>query len=143
MSGYLSEVARLPPLFVASEVFMYGIVEIGGHQYRVEAGTILDVEKISADQGKSLEFDQVLFIGGEKPAVGLPTVEGAKVTATVIRQGKGKKQIVFKRRPGGYKRKNGHRQLFTSLLVTEIADGKGQSNKIDPQSKEAKKYLSK
>jgi len=120
---------------------MYGIVEVSGHQYRVSAGDIIDVEKLVGDEGSELELDQVLFIGGEQPQVGLPLVGGAKVKVKVIRQARSRKIVVFKRKPGAYRRKNGHRQHYTGLLVTEILDGQGKSSKIDPSSKNAEKYL--
>tara|TARA_R110002072_G_scaffold1989_5_gene16594 strand:+ start:49227 stop:49592 length:366 start_codon:yes stop_codon:yes gene_type:complete len=120
---------------------MYGIVEIAGHQYRVQAGDILDVQKLTNEAGETVDFDQVLMIGGDKALVGLPTVNGAKVTAKVIRHDRSRKIIVFKRKPGKYQRKNGHRQHFTSLLITELADGQGNSDKIDASSVAAKKYL--
>ena len=59
---------------------MYGVVEISGHQYKVQAGDLIDVEKLSNEAGSTVELDKVLFIGGENPIVGLPTVEGAKIT---------------------------------------------------------------
>ena len=121
---------------------MYGVVEISGHQYRVKAGDVLDVEKLtSAEAGSTVEFDQVLFIGGENPQVGLPTVNGAKITAKVIKHDRSRKVIVFKRKPGMYRRKNGHRQHYTALLITEVADGNGNTDKIDAKSATAKKFL--
>jgi large subunit ribosomal protein L21 len=120
---------------------MYGVVEISGHQYKVQAGDLIDVEKLAKDAGSTVELDQVLFIGGDKPAVGAPVVKGAKVTAKVIMHDRSRKLIVFKRRPGGYKRRNGHRQHFTALLITEINDGNGNVTKIDKASKNATKYL--
>jgi large subunit ribosomal protein L21 len=120
---------------------MYGIVEIAGHQYRVEAGDLIDVDKLSAEEGSMVNFDQVLFIGGEAPVVGLPTVAGATVTAKVIRHDRSRKIIVFKRKPGRYRRKNGHRQHYTALLITEITDGSGKVVKVDSKSKAAEKYL--
>ncbi len=122
-------------------VFMYGVVEIQGHQYKVQAGDLIDVEKLAKDAGSSVELDQVLFIGGDKPQVGAPTVKGAKVTAKVIMHDRSRKIIVFKRKPGAYKRKNGHRQHFTALLITEVNDGAGNVAKIDAASKNAQKYL--
>jgi len=120
---------------------MYGVVTIGGHQYRVKAGDILDVEKLSNEAGSTVELEEVLFVGGEKPVVGLPTVAGAKISAKVIRHDRSRKIIVFKRKPGMYRRKNGHRQHYTSLLITEINDGQGNVDKIDANSKAAKKFL--
>lgn len=99
---------------------MYGVVEISGHQYRVQEGDIIDVQKLEGEVGTKLEFDQVLFVGGDKPQVGTPTVAGAKVTAEVVKQGRSRKIIVFKRKPGKYQKKNGHRQYFTGLKITGI-----------------------
>ena len=113
---------------------MYGVVEISGHQYRVQAGDVIDVEKLTAEAGKEIELDQVLFIGGENPQVGLPTVSGAKVKAHVIKHARSRSIIIFKRKPGHTRRKNGHRQHYTSLLITEVADGSGKSAKIDSAS---------
>lgn len=120
---------------------MYGVVEIGGHQYRVQAGDVLDVQKLTDEAGSTVELDKVLFIGGDKALVGAPTVNGAKVTAKVIRHDRARKVIVFKRKPGAYQKKNGHRQHYTSLLITEVNDGQGNTAKIEADSKNAKKYL--
>lgn len=120
---------------------MYGVVQIGGHQYRVEPGQILDIQKLSANEGSKVDFDDVLFIGGDQAQVGQPTVKGAKISAQVIRQARSRKLIVFKRRAGLWQKKSGHRQHYTSLLITEISDGSGNSAKIDPKSKEAEKFL--
>lgn len=120
---------------------MYGVVEIAGHQYKVQAGDLIDVEKLAKEAGSTIELDQVLFIGGNKPLVGAPTVKGAKVVAKVLKHDRSRKIIVFKRKPGAYKRKNGHRQHFTALLITEVNDGAGNVAKIDTASKNAKKFL--
>lgn len=120
---------------------MYGIVEIGGHQYRVSAGDIIDVQKLETEVGKSVDFDKVLFVGGEKSVVGLPTIKGAKVSAQVIKQDKSRKIIIFTRKPGSSRKKNGHRQPYTALLITELADGQGNTAKIDAKSKNAEKFL--
>jgi large subunit ribosomal protein L21 len=120
---------------------MYGVVEVAGHQYRVSPGDIIDVNRLEQDEGSSIELDKVLFIGGENPVVGLPQVDGAKVKAKVVRQARDRKIIVFKRRPGLWRKKRGHRQHYTGLLITDIDDGKGNSTSIDQESKVAKKYL--
>ncbi len=117
---------------------MYGVVEIKGHQYKVSPGDLIDVEKLDLEEGKTVEFDKVLLIGGNTTLVGLPTVAGAKVTAKVVKQGRTRKIFVLKRAPGKYRRKNGHRQSFTGLVITEIPDGKGGSAKIDAGHKNAK-----
>lgn len=115
---------------------MYAVVEIGGHQYKVQAGDLIDVQKLEGEAGSDLEFDKVLFVGGDKPEVGLPHVSGAKVKAKLIRHDKAKKQLIFVRKPGMYRRKNGHRQQYSALLITEV-----NGTKIDPKSKNAEKYL--
>jgi len=119
---------------------MYGIVEITGHQYKVQPGDIIDVEKLTAEVGTDVNLDQVLFVGGEQTLIGKPTVDGATVTARVIKQGRSRKMIIFKRKPGQYRRKNGHRQMFTGLLITEIKAG-GKSEKIASDNKWAQKFL--
>ncbi len=99
---------------------MYGVVEIKGHQYRVSEGDVVDVQKLDAEVGATVELDKVLFIGGDAPKVGTPVVEGAKITAEVIRQARSRKVIVLKRKPGTYRTKNGHRQHYTALKITGI-----------------------
>lgn len=120
---------------------MYGVVEIGGHQYKVQAGDILDVEKLpNAKEGDTIELDKVLFIGGKNPAVGAPTVAGAKIVAKVVRHARDRKKIAFVRKPGLYQKKRGHRQHYTFLAITEINDGQGNSAKAAKDSK-GQKYL--
>lgn len=99
---------------------MYGVVEIKGHQYRVKEGDIVDVQKMDAEVGSTVELDRVLFIGGDAPKVGTPVVEGAKITAEVVRQARSRKIIVMRRSPGKYRKKNGHRQHYTALKITGI-----------------------
>ncbi|OFZ48460.1 MAG: 50S ribosomal protein L21 [Bdellovibrionales bacterium RIFOXYB1_FULL_37_110] len=120
---------------------MYNIVEIGGHQYKVSAGDLIDVQKLQADEGSKVELDKVLFVGGDNTIVGEPTVKGAKVVAHVIRHDKSRKVIVSKRRKGRWKRKNGHRQQYTALLITEVHNGNGEIMKIESDNKWATKYL--
>ena len=120
---------------------MYGVVEISGHQYRVKAGDLVDVQKLSDEVGSDITLDKVLFVGGEKISVGTPVVKGATVKARVVKTDRARKVIVFKRKPGLYKKKKGHRQHYTCLLITEIADGSGQTDKIGKDSPAAKKFL--
>lgn len=120
---------------------MYGVVEVSGHQYKVQAGDVIDVQKLQAEVGTDFETDQVLFVSGDAPQVGKPTVSGAKVKAKVIKQDKSRKLLVFKRKPGLYQKKRGHRTHYTALLITEIDNGQGQVEKIDASSVKAKKYL--
>ncbi len=99
---------------------MYGIVEIKGHQYRVKAGDVIDVQKLDGDVGTTVEFKDVLFVGGDKPKVGLPLVSGAKVTAEIVRQARSRKVWVSKRKPGRYIKTNGHRQHYTGLKIKDV-----------------------
>jgi large subunit ribosomal protein L21 len=101
---------------------MYAIVETGGKQYRVQRGQIIDVERLPAEVGEEVELGQVLLVADDgEVKVGQPTVEGAKVHATVLRHDKARKIIVFKYKPKKrYRRKAGHRQHFTRLRIEEI-----------------------
>jgi len=101
---------------------VYAVVEMGGKQYKVSAGDNVDVEKLPFEVGEKVELDRVLLVAdGEEVRVGQPTVEGAKVLATVTDQAKGRKVIVFKYKPKErYRRKKGHRQAYTRLMIDEI-----------------------
>ena len=101
---------------------MYAVFKTGGKQYRASTGDVIKVEKIEAEKGATIELDQVLMVGeGEDVKIGTPFIEGGKVTATVLDQGRGDKikVIKFKRRKN-YRRKMGHRQYFTQLEITGI-----------------------
>ena len=102
---------------------MYAIISSGGKQFRVEEGETLRLEKLDAQPGDKIELDQVLFVSSDDGVkVGSPLVENAKVTATILAEGKSRKVIVFKKkRRKQYRRKNGHRQLFTEVLVDSIS----------------------
>ena len=103
---------------------MYAVVRIGGRQYPVEIGKAIVVEKLPNEVGDEVSFDEVLYIGDTKPVVGTPAIKGAKVTAEVVDQFKGKKIVVFKYKPKiRYRRKQGHRQQYTRLLVKDIVTG--------------------
>ncbi|MYL37308.1 50S ribosomal protein L21 [Halobacillus litoralis] len=100
---------------------MYAIIETGGKQVKVEQGQEIYVEKMDVEAGETVTFDKVLFVGGEDTKVGAPYVDGASVTAKVEKQGLQKKLTVFKYKPKkNYKRKQGHRQPYTKLIVDEI-----------------------
>ena len=102
---------------------MFAIIETGGKQYRVEEGGQLAVEKLDAEVGSEVEFDQVLMVAnGESIEIGTPLVEGARVTGKVIEQGRHEKVrvIKFKRRKN-YLRRFGHRQHFTAVEITGIS----------------------
>ncbi|MFC4078374.1 50S ribosomal protein L21 [Salinithrix halophila] len=101
---------------------MYALIETGGKQYRVEEGKAIYVEKLSAAEGETVTFEKVLLVGKEDgTSVGTPLIDGAKVTGKVDKQGKGKKVTVFKYKPKkNYKRKQGHRQPFTKVVIDKI-----------------------
>ena len=101
---------------------MYAVLETGGKQYNVETGKCYYIEKLNAEIGDNVEFDNVLLIAdGENIKVGNPTVEGAKIKATVEAQGKGKKVIIFKyKAKKNYRKKKGHRQPFTKIKIESI-----------------------
>ena len=101
---------------------MYAIIETGGKQVKVEAGQSIYVELLNdAVIGETYTFNKVLFVGGEQTKVGAPYVEGATVTAKVVAQGKAKKVIVYKyKAKKDYRRKQGHRQPYTKLVIESI-----------------------
>jgi large subunit ribosomal protein L21 len=100
---------------------MYAVIQTGGKQYKVAKGDQLRVEKLLGAVGDTVTFDKVLLLGGEAIKLGQPLVAGAKVQAKITAQDRDKKIIVFKfRRRKNYRRKNGHRQPFTALEITEI-----------------------
>ena len=101
---------------------MYAVIKTGGKQYLVREGDVLRVEKLNAEEGASITFDEVLALGlDDGLKVGNPVVEGAKVEATVLKHGKGKKIIVFKYKPKkGYRKKQGHRQPYTQIQISKI-----------------------
>jgi large subunit ribosomal protein L21 len=106
---------------------MYAILETGGKQYKVRPGDTLQVEKLPGDAGDTVELDRVLMVADDEAvAVGKPLVEGAKVLAEVVGQGRGPKIIVFKYKAKvRYRRKTGHRQSLTTLRIMGI---QGASN---------------
>ena len=99
----------------------HAIIVTGGKQYRVKEGDVIFIEKLEADSGETVTFDNVLAITGETTTIGTPTVKGAKVTASVVKNGKSKKIIVYKmRRRKGYHKKQGHRQPYTKVQIDKI-----------------------
>lgn len=97
---------------------MYAIFITGGKQYRAAEGETIFVEKLEGEAGQEVVFDQVLLVGDK---VGTPLVEGAKVTGTIEKQGKGKKIIVFKMKAKkNYRKKQGHRQAYTKVVIKSI-----------------------
>ncbi|MEP0154998.1 50S ribosomal protein L21 [Pseudophaeobacter sp.] len=101
---------------------MFAVLKTGGKQYKVQAGDILRIEKLAADAGETIQFDEILMLGGDAPVVGAPLVDGAAVKAEVIDQIKGEKLIHFvkRRRKHSSKRTKGHRQKLTLIKITEI-----------------------
>lgn len=102
---------------------MYAIVNIAGQQFKVAKDQHLFVHRLQGDEGASIEFDNVLLAAnGSKITVGAEALKGAKVSATIVSHLKGDKVIVFKKkRRKGYKKRNGHRQQFTKIQITDIA----------------------
>ena len=99
---------------------MYAIIATGGKQYKVSEGDVIKVEKIDAEAGNTVTFDQVIAVSDGTLKVGAD-VAGATVSATVMDQGRGKKVIVYKyKRKTGYHKKNGHRQSYTQVKIEKI-----------------------
>ena len=100
----------------------YAIVETGGKQYKVAPGQKIDVDRLTVTKGEDIELSRVLLIAdGKDTVVGNPTIDGAKVVATCLSEGKGDKVIVFKYKPKvRYRRKKGHRQIYSKLEIKEI-----------------------
>ena len=100
---------------------MYAIIATGGKQYKVSEGDVIKVEKLEAEAGKKITFDQVIAVNDDSALKVAGDVAGAKVDATVMDQGRGKKVIVYKyKRKTGYHKKNGHRQAFTQVKIDKI-----------------------
>tara|TARA_Y100001936_G_scaffold233384_1_gene259252 strand:- start:2038 stop:2778 length:741 start_codon:yes stop_codon:yes gene_type:complete len=111
---------------------MFAVVKTGGKQYKVQTGDILRVERLAANAGDKVQFNQILMLGGEKPVVGSPLVAGAAVQADVIDQIKGEKTIKFvkRRRKHSSKRTRGHRQYLTLVRVTDILATGADKSKV-------------
>lgn len=100
---------------------MYAIIETGGKQYKVEQGDVVFVEKLGVEEGETVTFDKVLVVGGDDVKVGTPYVDGASVEASVVKNGKDKKIIVYKyKSKKGYHKKQGHRQPYTKVEIEAI-----------------------
>ena len=129
---------------------MYAVVTTGGKQYRVEAGSELVIERLAEEAGASVTFDRVLLIGdGEAVTIGTPTVDGASVSGTVLREELGPKLIIFKfKQKATYRRTRGHRQHLVRVRIDEInASGKkaakaaksAKAGKAEPETAEPEK----
>lgn len=127
-------------LFGRSEI--YAIIETGGKQYRVDPGQTIDVERLDAAEGSTVELDRVLLIAdGDQVTIGTPTVDGAKVVATSKGSGKGDKVIVFKYKPKvRYRKKTGHRQQYTRLVIDKIV-GPGVAEEKPKKPRKRKKEV--
>jgi large subunit ribosomal protein L21 len=101
---------------------MYAVIKTGGKQYRVAEGELVKVEKVKGDVGESVELEEVLMVvNGERIEIGRPVLKGFKVIGEIVAQGKAKKIIVFKsKRRKSYKKKQGHRQQYTTLRIKTI-----------------------
>ncbi len=101
---------------------MYAVIESCGRQYKVSQGDVVFFEKLDVEEGKKVTFDKIVLVSEEgKVQIGNPYVKGAKVEGKVVAHGKGKKIIVFKMKPKkNYRRKQGHRQPYTKVEITEI-----------------------
>jgi len=111
---------------------MFAVLKTGGKQYRVQAGDVLRVERLAAEAGEAIQFNDVLMLGGETTVVGAPLVAGAAVQATVIDQIKADKVIHFvkRRRKHSSQRTKGHRQKLTLVRVTEILSSGAESTGV-------------
>ncbi len=120
---------------------IYAVIETGGKQYRVAEGQTIDVEKLDVAEGGSIELDKVLLLAdGDNVTVGRPLVDGARVLATAKKNGRGDKIIVFKYKAKvRYRRKNGHRQHFTTLSIDNILPPGAEAPKPKPVKRKRRK----
>ncbi|MBV2169417.1 MAG: 50S ribosomal protein L21 [Bdellovibrio sp.] len=115
---------------------MYAIIRTGGKQYKVQAGDVVQVDKLDQKLGAEFDINEILMVGGESTHVGQPLVKGAKVTVVVTKQAKTRKQIVFKKkRRQGYRKFATHKQEFTELFVKAITSPDGKVAKTDESAK--------
>ncbi len=111
---------------------MYAVIKTGGKQYRVQAGDVVQVEKLDQALGSEFAISDVLMVGGEKTHVGTPLVKNAKVTVVVTKQARTRKVFVFKKkRRHGYRRFGTHKQDFTEIFVKSITSPDGETSKTD------------
>ncbi len=131
-------------MYLFRRIKIYAIIETGGKQYRVTPGQTIDVERLDVAEGDTVELDKVLLIAnGDRVIVGTPTVDGAKVVATSQGEGKNKKIIVFKYKPKvRYRKKTGHRQLYTRLVIDRIVGTEAGKNEPTKKVRRRKKEVS-
>lgn len=109
---------------------MYAVIQTGGKQYKVEQGDVLYIEKLDAAAEQTVEFDVLMLVDGDKTTIGTPVVEGTKVTAKVLAQGKAKKVLVFKyKAKKNIRRKTGHRQPYTKVEIVSIGAAKKKTTR--------------
>lgn len=113
---------------------MFAVIKTGGKQYRVESGTTLEIERLAAEAGDTVQFNDVLMIGGDSPSVGAPFIDGAAVQAEVVEQKRGEKLIHFvkRRRKHSSQRTKGHRQSLTVVRVTDILSSGAADSGVAP-----------
>lgn len=111
---------------------MFAVMKTGGKQYKVASGDILRIEKVTGNAGDTVQFNEILMVGGDKPVIGAPAVAGAAVQAEILEQGKGPKLIhyVKRRRKHSSQRKKGHRQQITVLRITDILAKGGEKSGV-------------
>jgi large subunit ribosomal protein L21 len=123
---------------------MYAVIQTGGKQYRVQAGDIVQIEKLEGDVGTAIKFEEVLFssnANAESPKItmGKPLLAGASVTGEIVGQGRGEKTTIIKmKRRKQYRRTQGHRQFQTQLIITAVDNGAGDKATLSNQDKEAR-----
>ncbi len=100
---------------------MYAVVETSGHQFKIEEGETIRVDRLDGEEGQQVTFDRVLMLRGDDVTIGTPTVAGARVTGTIVRHGKAPKVITYKfKRRKGYHKKMGFRARYTDVLIDKI-----------------------
>lgn len=119
---------------------MFAVIRTGGKQYRVATNNVIAVERLDAEPGATVAFEEVLMVGAEgAPSVGAPLVEGATVAGLVLEQTRGEKVVVFKKkRRQNYRRKKGHRQALTMVRITDILTGGAKPAKTAAKAPESK-----
>ncbi len=115
---------------------MYAIVETGGKQYKLEEGRYVDIELVDGEENDKVVFDKVvMLVNGAKSKVGAPYVEKASVEGKIVKHDKAKKVIVFKQRAKkGYRKKQGHRQFFTRVMITKIRTTAAKAKAADTEA---------
>jgi len=116
---------------------MFAVLKTGGKQYKVAKDDVVTIEKLDAEAGDTVEFDQVLMLGGDETRIGTPLVAGATVKGEVLEQMLGPKVISFKkrRRKSSSQRRRGHRQPLTRVRITDIVAGRARSAKAEAETK--------